>query len=255
MKVTTHYQVRFARDQSELERAQALRCAVFQLHSSADPTDGALDCDAFDAVGAHLLLFTGTGTLVGTCRLITREQLISAHRGQREFYSATEFDLTFVPDDILDKGVELGRLAIEAPHRSGTAFIQLWRAIGDYLRDMRKRYLFGCVSIAGTSVPAAMQLLAELEARSALHPQLRVHPKANVARAALPAPGGLESAAHLPPLLKLYLAAGARICSVPVVDAQFGVCDVWTVLDTTAMRENYRRRFFAKTPFTGSSAG
>jgi putative hemolysin len=252
MSAIANYVVRSAQSAVDLQRAQALRFALFELGNGPAPAPDALDCDAFDSAAEHLLLTTADGELVGTCRLLTAELLVRARLGQRAFYSATEFDFASMPTAVLAHGAELGRLVIAEPHRNGTALMSLWTAIGHYMQNAHKRYLFGCVSIAGTDLHAATQLLQQLHLRGAMHPELQIAAAAQEANASMLEPeanGIVQSprpAAAMPPLLRLYLAAGAKICSAPAVDRNFGVCDVLALLDTEIMHASYRTRFFGE---------
>jgi putative hemolysin len=244
MNHSSKYRVRPARTADEVQQAQALRYAVFQLGRTAARSVDQLDRDDFDLAADHLLLSTTSGKLVGTCRVLTCELLRAAKRDPYAFYSATEFDFAHIPDNVLRNGVELGRLAILDTHRNGAALMSLWTAIGNYMHNTGKRYLFGCVSIAGTDVRAATRLLQQPMLAGAMHPTLCIAPRGlDAGTSTLLAPPG--PTAPLAPLLRLYLAAGAYVCSAPACDPNFAVCDVWTLLDTEAMRPRYRARFFS----------
>jgi putative hemolysin len=244
MSQSIKYRVHRALTAEDVQAAQALRYAVFQLDRTPAYCVSQLDRDEFDSAADHLMLTSAQGELVGTCRLLSSELLNAANRDQRAFYSATEFDFTHIPDDVLQRGVELGRLAIVDAHRNGTALMSLWTAIGSYMQSTHKRYLFGCVSIAGTDVHAATRMLHLPTLAGSWHPTLRIAPR-GVGGASCSDPTLGAPSAQLPPLLRLYLAAGAHICSAPACDPNFEVCDVWTLLDTETMRPNYRARFFS----------
>jgi putative hemolysin len=49
----------------------------------------------------------------------------------------------------------------------------------------------------------------------------------------------------VPKLLKTYLAIGARICSVPAFDPEFGTIDFLTLLDLRSISSAARNRFLA----------
>jgi len=46
-------------------------------------------------------------------------------------------------------------------------------------------------------------------------------------------------------LFDLYLRLGAKVCSPPMFDADFGTMDFFVVLDTQNISERYRKIFFA----------
>ena len=49
---------------------------------------------------------------------------------------------------------------------------------------------------------------------------------------------------QLPPLFKVYLDMGARVCSEPAIDREFGVIDFLIVLDVETLDERTRKRMF-----------
>ncbi len=51
--------------------------------------------------------------------------------------------------------------------------------------------------------------------------------------------------AKVPKLLKTYLAIGARICSAPAWDREFGTIDFLTLLDLRTISSSARNRFLA----------
>jgi putative hemolysin len=232
------YSLRIVPGKGAIRDAQRLRAEVFGV-----TTANGLDHDALDLAAEHILLSTQREGVIATCRLLTQELLASANLPQGEFYSKGEFELQDLPPEVLCAGVELGRLAIVKHHRNGPAFLSIWSAIGKYVYNAHKQYLFGCASIPGLDEQAARRLLQTLRASGAIHSSfkvgvldaLRCHDAALTSGRSLP----------VPPLLRLYLAAGAHICSEPAVDRAFGVCDVLTVLDTSAMKASYRKRFFS----------
>jgi len=47
----------------------------------------------------------------------------------------------------------------------------------------------------------------------------------------------------MPPLIKVYLKAGARICGAPAWDPDFNTADFPIFLDVSQMDQRYRRHF------------
>ena len=47
----------------------------------------------------------------------------------------------------------------------------------------------------------------------------------------------------IPPLFKGYLRMGAKICSEPVFDSDFGTIDFLILLDTGRLPERYQKHF------------
>ena len=61
------------------------------------------------------------------------------------------------------------------------------------------------------------------------------------------APGaGRAARAALPPLLRGYLRLGAEIGGPPALDPDFGVADLFVLLDHTAIDPRWRRHLFGE---------
>lgn len=219
------YALRFGRCDEDLDAVQRLRFEVFSEEAGErDFEEEGRDADPFDPTFHHLLVFERrSGRLVGTYRLQTAEMASTAIG----FYSATELDLSPLPAEILAQGVETGRACVAREHRNGRVLRALWRGIATYLRHNDKRYLFGCCSLPTTEAEVALRTWASLLSDGAFHPSLRAIPRVPLL-AEVPAPG---APVPYPPLLKGYLSLGARVCSAPVLDADFGTIDFFIVLD------------------------
>lgn len=245
------YAVRLVRDGAELEAAQRLRFAVFNLELGEGLKRSLLtgrDEDEFDASCEHLVVLDRSdGSTVGTYRLQTAE---AARRGHG-FYTATEFDLTALPAEVLDGALELGRACIARAHRNTRVLYLLWRGIAETARRAGKRWLFGCCSLTSQDARAGRALLDVLASRGAVHPAYRVLPRPGyrcwaALDAASPAP-----VVAVPRLFDMYLAMGARVCGEPALDRAFGTIDYLVLLDLAGLDERSRRRFL---PGAGADA-
>jgi len=223
------YAVRFATSIEDLRAAQRLRFEVFNLELSEGLTESyqtGLDVDAFDMRCHHLLVNDATtGEVVGTYRLMT-SQLAS----RDELYTASEFDLTEMPEHVLRHGAEVGRACVAKAHRNGRVLQLLWRGIARYLDWNDKRYVFGCCSVPTLDASEIAGVTHKLMREGHLHPRHRAP-----ALAALRPPHddkviALEGA-PLPPLFVSYLRLGAKICGGPAVDRAFCVTDYFVLLD------------------------
>src|SRR5262249_17668049 len=131
------------------------------------------DEDAFDPLCHHLMVEDATtGRLVGTYRLMTSSM---AARG-RGFYSAEEFYLGLLPDEVLDQSVEVGRACIHSASRNRKVLFLLWKGLAAYMTWNRKRFLFGCCSLTSQDAAVGIQALATLAAQGAVDDHLRVVP-------------------------------------------------------------------------------
>ena len=227
------YQLRFARNADDVDRALRLRFEVFNRELGeglAESWQTGRDRDEFDAVCDHLLVEdVRSGELAGTYRMQT-SAMAAAGRG---FYSAREFALESLPPGVLGASVELGRACVAVPHRHGRALLALWRGIAEYVRITGQRYLFGCCSLASRSPAEGWALHAELVRRGALDPASAIAARAEYRCAREPGVSVATPAA--PPLFDMYLRAGARIVSEPALDREFGTVDFLVLLDLLAL--------------------
>ena len=228
--------VRLAKTEDEIARALELRYRVFYEEMGARAgNDAAIrrrDMDPFDAVCDHLIVTDqSTGDLLGTYRLIRRQ----AAERVGHFYSESEFEigrLLTYHGEIL----ELGRSCIAPRHRNGAAMTLLWNGIVDYVRRHDIRLLFGCASFPGRNPSAIAEPLALLHHRYRAPEELR--PRAaegryvEMNRMELAQLDEERIMRGMPPLIRGYLAQGARVGDGAVIDDAFNTVDVALVLLT-----------------------
>ena len=244
------YDLQFAWTRADLHAVQALRFRVFHEElgegaRSAEVTGR--DEDQHDPWFHHLMIIhRASGQVVGTYRLQTAVMAATRYG----FYSATLFELGAIPGVILDKSIEVGRACVASGHRSGRVLRLLWRGLARYLHWNGKRFLFGCCSLPGTHVDVARDAWRILHSRGALHDRVLVRPRA--AHSALPDDGRTRPlttadalTAPLTPLFDSYLALGAKVCSAPAVDRDFGTTDFLVLMDVEELDEPTRRSLFS----------
>ncbi|MGH7456171.1 MAG: GNAT family N-acetyltransferase, partial [bacterium] len=138
------YEVRFVQNAEELDAVLKLRFTVFNLELGEGLEESyrtQRDQDEFDLSCHHLIVVDKKNAeVIGTYRMQTYEMAAAANG----FYSAAEFDLTRLPEAVIDNSVEVGRACITAPHRNGRVLFLLWRGLAVYMMLTKKRYLFGC---------------------------------------------------------------------------------------------------------------
>ncbi len=230
--------VKRARTPREVDRCLRLRYEVFatELGAALRSAEDGMDRDRFDRHAVHLMVYDRlSGETVATTRLLTSEGAVRAG----SFYSETEFELA----PVLARGgrfLEVGRTCIHPEYRSGMALALLWRGIAGELLRHEADYLMGCASIplsaGGHYVASAMSYL---RARHLAPPPLRVRPRVPLACDTVPVP----AQPRLPTLLRGYLRQGAMVCGEPYWDAEFGVADLFVLLDRAGLAHRYRRRF------------
>jgi putative hemolysin len=223
------YEARFARSQDDLARVQRLRFEVFNLELSEGLSRSyatGLDHDAFDLRCHHLMVIDREdGAVVGTYRLMTGEL---AER--QDFYTASEFDLDALPEHVIQRGAEVGRACVAKPHRNGRVIQLLWRGIARYLDWNDKRYVFGCCSIPSLNVAEIAGVSLKLAREGHVHPRFFAAVRQGLRGELRDDVAALE-VATLPPLFTSYLRLGAKVCSGPALDREFGVTDYLVVLD------------------------
>lgn len=240
-KQSGRYHVRFARSPGELAAAQRLRFEVFNIELGEGLENSfelGLDSDEFDARCHHLLAEDlESGKIIATYRLQTRE-LAAAGTG---FYSEREF-LMATLNTQLDDGVELGRACIAKEHRGRRLLFMLWQGLGAYMLHNHKRFLFGCGSIQTIEPEVAWATAESLRRLGHNHPALRVGateafrtPPVEHARA--------DQAAPIPPLFRSYFSMGARVCSEPALDREFGTADFLLLFDLHRLDAKARRAY------------
>ncbi|MGB0684626.1 MAG: GNAT family N-acetyltransferase [Planctomycetota bacterium] len=248
------YRVRFARDEADLDAICRLRFAVFNLELGEgldQARTSGVDLDEFDRQCQHLMVETipaagGAVEVVGTYRLQTAE---SARTGAG-FYSAEEFELESMPDELLDNAIELGRACVRADHRNRRVLFLLWRGLAAYVLWHRKRWFFGCNSLNNESEFEGWRMMQYLVDHDHIHPELHVEPRPDYRCAAPPlveGPPDEDAEATLPleipPLFGIYLRYGAKICGPPAHDRLFHTIDFFTVVDLDRMDERTFNNF------------
>lgn len=238
------YALRFARDPHDLRLVQRLRYQVFneELNEGlASSAETGLDEDLVDARCHHLMVIEAeTNAVVGTYRVMMDEMT----RG-RGFYSAAEYELDALPDDVQRQAVEAGRACVAAAHRNGRVVQLLWRGLARYLVWNDRRYLFGCCSVPTVDPTAARLLALRLHDLGAMHETLRLR-----TTPAFRCPEAEENVlvedVGLPPLFGSYLKLGAKVLSGPALDREFRVTDFFVLLDLESLESHVRRSFLER---------
>lgn len=223
------YAVRFATNLDDLRAAQRLRFEVFNLELREGLSDSyatGLDSDSFDARCHHLLVIDqASSEVVGTYRLMSAELAQG-----RELYTASEFDLGQIPEQVIQRGAEVGRACVAKEHRNGRVLQLLWRGIARYLDWNDKRFVFGCCSVPTLDPSEVAGVSLKLAREGHLHSRYHA-----TVRPALRAEGREDVLAReqqaLPPLFASYLRLGAKVCGGPAFDREFCVTDYLVVLD------------------------
>lgn len=232
-EVHRRYRLRFARGPEDLDLVLRLRFSVFNIEMGeglASAFRSGRDEDSFDAQCQHLMVVhIDSGETIGTYRLQVPEMALAG----AGFYSATEFDLSALPPDLITASVELGRACIREDHRNRETLFLLWRGLAAYMLWNKKICFFGCSSLTTHDPAVGVRAYRELGARGHVHPTLRVPPMPGFECAGeddLSAPE-----VHIPSLFRTYLRYGAKVLGPPAIDRAFGTVDFLTLLDVSEM--------------------
>lgn len=235
--------VRWARSESEVREAQALRYQVFAVEMGArlQPPRGAptgLDVDIFDAFCEHLLVRAESPSgdaapVIGTYRVLTP----AAAKRAGGLYSDTEFDLTRLRS-LRPQLLEIGRSCVHVDHRSGGAILALWGALAEFMSRNGLDTVIGCASIGmrdGGHVAASLWKRLANSHLAAIDCQVRP-------RLPLPVEHLRQDLIVEPPaLIRGYLRCGARVMGAPAWDPDFNTADLPLILRTADLPARFRR--------------
>jgi putative hemolysin len=180
-----------------------------------------MDRDKFDDVCDHLLLIAkNTGETIGTYRMQTYTM---AAKGLG-FDSADIFNLSKIPDFVLQSSVEIGRACIAKEYRNSYTLLLLWQGLANYLIWSGKQYFFGCASLLTQCSQQAACAYNYFQHNNWIHPSILVAPNLEYSieiQQDCPDIYNVE----IPKILQAYLSVGAKICSLPAIDRQFKTID------------------------------
>ena len=243
------YSLLVTREGEHVRAAQRLRHDVFAIEQGARLAPGPAaeegrDEDAFDAFCDHVMVRDETdGAIVGTYRMLAPD---GCRRGGRAVLGhRVRPDRARRPSG--PRLVEVGRSCVHPDHRTGTVLSLVWAGMWRYLVLTGHRWLIGCASVPlgpeGALPGSVWSLVTRKHLASGDH---RVVPHR-------PAPIGLDGAGdarrarlETPPLLRGYLRLGARIGGPPALDPDFGVADLFVLLDHTAIDPRWRRHLLGE---------
>lgn len=224
------YIVTIAEGEGEVREALRLRYDVFRAETRKDGSyseSEELETDKYDTQCYHLIVrYRKSGRVVGTYRLQNWEMAQSGIG----FYAANQFELSGIPDPFLRQSIEIGRGCIHKDHRNGRVLYMLWKGLAASLIGMRKTTLFGCCSLFSRSQDEGLFLMNSLEEKKYVAKGLVISAK----RGYECVPGNNfdrpASLPEIPMLFQKYLDFGAKVCSEPAIDRDFGSIDYLVML-------------------------
>lgn len=238
------YLLRFARTQEDLDAVLRLRYEVFnlELNEGLDAShETGRDMDQFDPVCHHLVVVErATGEVVGCYRMQTSE-MAAENLG---FYSQLEFDLGGFPPGVIDNAMEIGRACVAKDHRSTQVLFLLWKGLALYVAANRRRFLFGCSSLTSQDPAEGKAFMDHLVYHDHLHPIFQIQPQPGFECY----PSDLENIGEhkirVPPLFRIYLRHGAKVCGPPAIDREFKTIDFLVLFDVDSMDPKMFETFF-----------
>jgi putative hemolysin len=228
--------VTLATDAATIEDAQRLRFKVFaeELGASLQGSDG-LDVDEFDGFCDHLVVRDEE-----TLRIVGTYRVLPPHQARRlgRLYTDAEFDLRRLAH--LRPGMaELGRSCVHRDYRSGPSLMLLWAGLARYMKANRYSHAIGCASVTLADGGRLASFVRDEAQRHLVPLDYRVFPR-------VPFPHEqIERAqqAELPPLIRGYLRAGARVCGEPAWDPRFGTADFPMLIAVDNVNRRFARHF------------
>ena len=235
---STRYRVELA-GPDQIIAVQRLRYRIFaqELGARLPHADEGLDRDEFDPHCQHLIVRDLTsGRIVASTRVLNEDGATRMGR----FYSGSEFNL----DNILclpGRRIEVGRTCVDPAFRNGAVIATLWQGIGRLIGEQGVDYLFGCASVS----LAEGRELAEAIIRRLMQKHLASETRRVTPLRVLPRPDSSlrDIVPRMPPLLRTYVNLGAKACGEPCWDPDFGVADVFMLLDLRQLNPRFARHF------------
>lgn len=223
-----NYILKLATTEAELESIYRLRFEVFNLELGlglSNSNINQMDQDRFDEVCHHLLLISQlTGKTIGTYRMQTYKM---ASQGLG-FDAADIFNLSSIPEKILQMSVEVGRACIAKEYRNSQALLLLWEGLANYLIYSQCKYFFGCASLLTQNPGEAICAYHYFQCNNWMHPQILVYPNSEYSiEITQNCPDSCN--VSIPNIMQAYLNIGAKICSLPAIDRQFQTIDFLTI--------------------------
>jgi len=223
------YRARLAAGEGDVARAQGLRHLAFRAARGLI-CEGGRDADEWDKRADHVLVEEDSGALVACFRLM----LLPGGAALGQSYAAARYDLSGLacqPGPM----AEMGRFCLHPGQHDPDILRLAWGAATVLIDRAGVGFLFGCMSFPGADPARHRPALAHLAARHLAPPDWRPGAGANVETLRLddagPAPDPRTGLSALPPLMRSYLAMGARVGAQAVIDRDLDTLHVFTGLD------------------------
>jgi len=178
--------------------------------------------------------------VVGCYRMQTSE-MATQNLG---FYSQIEFDLDGFPPSVIDHSLEIGRACVAKDHRSTHVLFLLWKGLALYVAANRRRFLFGCSSLTSQDPTEGKAFMDYLTQHDHLHPDFQIQPQPGFECYPKSLAGSVDRQVRVPPLFRIYLRHGAKVCGPPAIDREFKTIDFLVLFDVDRMDPKMFETFF-----------
>jgi putative hemolysin len=239
-----NFVVKTARTPAELREVLELRHEIFVKEWQGRRLPFGVDVDKYDFEADHLIIWCKQRKKpVGTYRLL-------CSRFTNQFYSQSEFDM----DRFLRWGftkLELGRACVHPDFRNGNTIDLLWKGLSRCIELAEVRFLFGCSSVRINDQRRAESLMKGFFEAGQWSDDFEIRPNKKYSYPEFSIGSGfpltpVEMRRLVPPLLRSYLSAGAKVYGHPAYDRVFECIDVLTILDLQNLPPRFHQRFFSE---------
>lgn len=236
------FEVKLATTRQELDEVYKLRYEdlVLEYDQTAQNVG---DKSQYDEYAKHLIVKDlETGQICGYYRMITSDAAV----GDKKFVCEEEFNIDTLKAQG-DKICEFSRAVIKKEFRGSAILLLLWKFILDYISENNYRYLIGDASFFGTDREVYKEEISYLINNYRCDDRLNI-----ISRDTLPPMqlidtsklNGKQILRKLPPLIRGYVALGAKVAPQPFSDFKFKSVDVFILLDMQNCNTDYINRMF-----------
>jgi len=232
----SRYIIRTIQTRAELESVLQFRYDIFHREFQKKIFPFGIDWENLDPIADHLIIEDKhSKKIVGTYRLISTSF-------SRALYSNTEFDLD---EFLLVPGIklELSRACIHRNYRNGTVISLLWRGVCEYISAIKAQYVIGCSSVNTLDGKEVARMTVSISKKRATLEGITILPREAYLRRNKLHLVNQTKVETLPPLLQVYLKAGAKVSLHPAWDYQFNCVDFFTVLKVADMKSSFKNKY------------
>ena len=242
--VAGHFEVAFARSQSEIEASQALRYKVLFQEGNGKITDEMLklkrEVDKWDEHAYHVIVTDKrSGDTVGCVRFVSTEKLPQGMKSYTEQY----FNLDNLKAHY-ENPLELSRACVSAGKRDGVVLLLIWKFAMEFINQSGFDMMFGCASFASTNYHVHAPILHYLRENNLASEELMPKPiiDSHIKIQDIEFDESDDENKKLfgkrmkvPTLLRGYLKLGAKVSDSAIIDPEFNTTFLCIFVDSNKM--------------------